>query len=128
MSHGDQLDTLPPSFQIIGRTDTAPYAAIVHDSQPFFGIQFHPEVTHSAYGKKVIENFVLNICGCRQGWTMVSNQFLIIYDLKLSIKCSIISYSSYRKNLLGRKLSAYDRYVVLKVESSVQSVAVWTVR
>jgi GMP synthase (glutamine-hydrolysing) len=70
MSHGDQLSALPPDFHVIGSTKTAPFAAIAHDSKPFYGIQFHPEVTHSPRGKELISRFVLNICGCRTNWTM----------------------------------------------------------
>lgn len=72
MSHGDQLSEMPEEFHIIGRTATAPYAAVAHNSKPFYGIQFHPEVTHSKRGKEVIKNFVIGICGCKQHWTMVS--------------------------------------------------------
>ncbi|EPQ52894.1 hypothetical protein GLOTRDRAFT_131817 [Gloeophyllum trabeum ATCC 11539] len=70
MSHGDQLSEMPTDFHIIGRTQTAPYAAIAHNSKPFYGIQFHPEVSHSPRGKEVIGRFVLNICGCKSNWTM----------------------------------------------------------
>ncbi|PAV16354.1 GMP synthase [Pyrrhoderma noxium] len=70
MSHGDQLSELPPDFHIVGRTQTAPYAAIAHNSKPFWGIQFHPEVTHSPMGKALIGQFVLKICGCEASWTM----------------------------------------------------------
>ncbi|OJT02473.1 GMP synthase [glutamine-hydrolyzing] [Trametes pubescens] len=70
MSHGDQLSELPPDFHIIGRTKTAPFAAIAHNSKPFYGIQFHPEVTHSKRGKEVISRFVISICGSAQHWTM----------------------------------------------------------
>ncbi|KAF7374112.1 hypothetical protein MSAN_00292300 [Mycena sanguinolenta] len=70
MSHGDQLSAPPPDFHVIGYTATAPYAALVHDSKPFYGIQFHPEVTHSPRGKEVIGRFILNICGCQKHWTM----------------------------------------------------------
>ncbi|OBZ66149.1 GMP synthase [glutamine-hydrolyzing] [Grifola frondosa] len=70
MSHGDQLSEMPADFHIIGRTDNAPYAAIAHNSKPFYGIQFHPEVTHSPRGKEVIARFVLNISGCKTNWTM----------------------------------------------------------
>ena len=70
MSHGDQLSSIPPNFHIIGSTKTAPFAAITHDSKPFYGIQFHPEVTHSPRGKEVIGRFVLNICRCNANWTM----------------------------------------------------------
>ncbi|KAI6039751.1 class I glutamine amidotransferase-like protein [Pisolithus marmoratus] len=70
MSHGDQLQNLPPDFHVIGHTQTAPFAAIAHDSKPIYGIQFHPEVTHSLKGREVISRFVINICGCRTNWTM----------------------------------------------------------
>ncbi|KAI0671840.1 GMP synthase [Trametes maxima] len=70
MSHGDQLSELPPDFHVIGCTSTAPFAAIAHNSKPYFGIQFHPEVTHSKRGKEVISRFVVSICGCKQHWTM----------------------------------------------------------
>lgn len=70
MSHGDQLSVLPPSFHVIGKTQTAPFAAIAHDSKSVYGIQFHAEVTHSPLGKEIIGRFVVNICGCRKHWTM----------------------------------------------------------
>lgn len=71
MSHGDQLLELPPDFHIVGHTRTAPYAAIAHNSKPFWGIQFHPEVTHSPMGRVLIGEFILKICGCKAHWTMV---------------------------------------------------------
>ncbi|EKM58543.1 uncharacterized protein PHACADRAFT_140555 [Phanerochaete carnosa HHB-10118-sp] len=70
MSHGDQLSSLPSDFHVIGRTQTAPFAAVTHNSKPFYGIQFHAEVTHSKRGKEVIGRFVLNICQCQPHWTM----------------------------------------------------------
>lgn len=72
MSHGDQLSAPPPGFHVIGHTKSAPFAAIAHNAKPLYGIQFHPEVTHSPRGKEVISRFVLNVCGCRTDWTMVS--------------------------------------------------------
>jgi len=70
MSHGDQLSEMPPDFHIIAHTKTAPFAAVAHNSKPFYGIQFHPEVTHSPRGKEVIGRFILNICNCTPNWTM----------------------------------------------------------
>jgi GMP synthase (glutamine-hydrolysing) len=80
MSHGDQLAAPPPDFHIIGHTKSAPYAAIAHNAKPLYGIQFHPEVTHSPRGKEVISRFVRNICGCKPDWTMV-HIYLFIYAL-----------------------------------------------
>ena len=68
-SHGDQLSRLPEDFAVIGHTATAPYAAIAHKTKPFYGIQFHAEVTHTPCGPALFENFV-RICGCRRDWTM----------------------------------------------------------
>ncbi|KAI5117370.1 hypothetical protein M0805_004360 [Coniferiporia weirii] len=70
MSHGDQLSELPQDFHVVGNTRTAPFAAIAHVSKPFWGIQFHPEVTHSPMGRALIGQFVLQICGCKADWTM----------------------------------------------------------
>ena len=72
MSHGDQLSELPPDFRIVGHTQTAPFAAIAHNEKPLWGIQFHPEVTHSPMGKALIGEFILSICDCQPNWTMES--------------------------------------------------------
>lgn len=70
MSHGDKLSHLPPSFSIVATTANAPFAGIAHDSKPYYGIQFHPEVTHTPRGTKLLENFAAGVCGARQHWTM----------------------------------------------------------
>lgn len=69
MSHGDKVVTLPSHFIITAATETAPIAAMSHVSKPFFGIQFHPEVTHTSQGLRILERFVRNICGCEALWT-----------------------------------------------------------
>jgi hypothetical protein len=79
MSHGDQLSAPPPDFYIIGHTNSAPYAAIAHNAKPIYGIQFHPEVTHSPRGKEVIARFVRSICGCKNDWTMVRTSSIPIF-------------------------------------------------
>jgi GMP synthase (glutamine-hydrolysing) len=71
MSHGDQLTSLPPSFVTVAHTPTSPFTAIAHESKPIFGVQFHPEVSHSTKGKEVIGKFVTEICGVHGGWSMV---------------------------------------------------------
>ncbi|MCJ1224860.1 GMP synthase (glutamine-hydrolyzing) [Toensbergia leucococca] len=70
MSHGDKLSHLPASFSTIATTENAPYAGIVHVEKPCFGIQFHPEVTHTPDGTNVLRNFAVNICKASQNWTM----------------------------------------------------------
>ncbi len=66
MSHGDEIKKIPEDFKVIGFTDTNPFAAIRKDN--IFGIQFHPEVTHSVYGKKIIENFIFKIADAKKDW------------------------------------------------------------
>lgn len=72
MSHGDLLSQIPTGFHVIGSTASAPFAAIAHDTKLIFGMQFHPEVTHTVQGKEILANFVLNICGAKANWTMSS--------------------------------------------------------
>ena len=72
MSHGDQLTALPPSFLTVAHTPTSPFTAIAHESKPIFGVQFHPEVSHSLKGKEVLGKFITEICGVKGGWSMVS--------------------------------------------------------
>jgi len=69
MSHGDKVVRLPADFVVAAATGSAPIAAMAHVSKPFFGIQFHPEVTHTPQGLRILERFVRNICGCEALWT-----------------------------------------------------------
>lgn len=69
MSHGDTITNLPDSFEIIASTESVKVAAYKVENENRYGIQFHPEVTHSTDGLLIIENFVVNICGCSQDWT-----------------------------------------------------------
>jgi GMP synthase (glutamine-hydrolysing) len=68
MSHGDRVDELPPGFTAIARTDNAPLAGMADVSRRLYGLQFHPEVTHTNQGQHIIERFVLEICGCPASW------------------------------------------------------------
>jgi GMP synthase (glutamine-hydrolysing) len=70
MSHGDKLSNLPSQFLTIATTSNAPFAGIAHQEKAFFGIQFHPEVTHTPRGKVLLKNFAVDICNARQEWTM----------------------------------------------------------
>lgn len=69
MSHGDTIKSLPAGYNIIASTPEVAVAAFHIAGQDTYGIQFHPEVTHSTEGKQLLRNFVVNICGCSQSWT-----------------------------------------------------------
>ena len=70
MSHGDKVSQLPDGFRTIGETPSCPIAMMENVAKHFYGIQFHPEVTHTKQGRALINRFVLDICGARPGWTM----------------------------------------------------------
>lgn len=70
MSHGDKVVTLPEGFRVIGHTASCPVAIMAHADKHFYGVQFHPEVTHTVQGRALLERFVLQICGANPGWTM----------------------------------------------------------
>ena len=69
MSHGDTIDRLPADFKVIASTESVNVAAFKVENEDTYGIQFHPEVTHSTEGKTVLRNFVVHICHCSQDWT-----------------------------------------------------------
>jgi GMP synthase (glutamine-hydrolysing) len=69
MSHGDSLTAMPDGFKCIASTDNAPLAGMADEERRFYGIQFHPEVTHTRQGARILARFVHEICGCRELWT-----------------------------------------------------------
>ena len=70
MSHGDQVDQLSDDFDALADTPTCPYAASRHKTLPFYGVQFHPEVTHTPLGNRILHNFLFRVCGCSGAWRM----------------------------------------------------------
>jgi len=72
MSHSDRIIKLPPGFIALARTEHSPFAVIAHESKPFFGVQFHPEVVHTEIGGEIIRNFLFEVCGSQPNWTMPS--------------------------------------------------------
>lgn len=68
MSHGDEVKSLPPGFHLIGRTAGAPQAAMAWEERKLYGIQFHPEVRHTEFGREILDNF-LSLCGAHRDWT-----------------------------------------------------------
>ncbi|MBF0610922.1 MAG: glutamine-hydrolyzing GMP synthase [Magnetococcales bacterium] len=69
MSHGDHVDRLPSGFQVAARSENGLVAAMVHESRHLYGVQFHPEVSHTPRGELLIQNFARHICGCSGSWT-----------------------------------------------------------
>ncbi|MEW8289858.1 MAG: glutamine-hydrolyzing GMP synthase [Candidatus Thiodiazotropha endolucinida] len=69
MSHGDRVESLPKGFRVICETENAPIAGIADESRDYYGLQFHPEVTHTRQGQRIIERFLFKICGCEVLWT-----------------------------------------------------------
>ncbi|MCH8538899.1 MAG: glutamine-hydrolyzing GMP synthase [Alkalimonas sp.] len=72
MSHGDKVIEIPVGFETIARTDTCPHAGMVDEARQFYGVQFHPEVTHTRQGLRMLEHFVVDICCCDKLWTPAS--------------------------------------------------------
>ena len=70
MSHGDKVTELPPGFQLMASTDSCPIAGMADEKRRFYGVQFHPEVTHTPRGAALLERFVLEICEARADWIM----------------------------------------------------------
>ena len=90
MSHTDFVSTVPPGFRTIARTAHCPCAAMADDSRRLYGVQFHPEVTHTVYGKEILRNFLFSICSCTGDWLMDN-----LADLKIA---------EYKKQLGGKKV------------------------
>ncbi|MCI0629636.1 MAG: glutamine-hydrolyzing GMP synthase, partial [Phycisphaerales bacterium] len=70
MSHGDQVTDLGDQFDILATTPTCPFAAVRHKNRAFYGVQFHPEVTHTPHGVDILRNFLYEVCGCSGTWRM----------------------------------------------------------
>ena len=69
MSHGDRIEALPPGFEAIASSDNSPLAAMGHAARGIYGLQFHPEVSHTRNGPAILRNFLVDVCGCHGTWT-----------------------------------------------------------
>jgi len=69
MSHGDRIESPPPGWSILARTDNSPIAAMGDVARGWYGLQFHPEVEHTRYGREILRNFLYRVCGCQGTWT-----------------------------------------------------------
>ncbi|MPR32234.1 glutamine-hydrolyzing GMP synthase [Salmonirosea aquatica] len=85
MSHADTIVRIPDNFRIIASTDSVEVAAFKIENELSYGIQFHPEVTHTTEGKQLLHNFVVGICGCHQDWTAESFVESTIHSLRMKI-------------------------------------------
>ncbi|MGH9278944.1 MAG: glutamine-hydrolyzing GMP synthase, partial [Acidimicrobiales bacterium] len=72
MSHADSITTAPPGFSIVAKTGAVPVAALENPDRAIYGVQFHPEVVHTARGQEILKHFLYDVCGCPPRWTMTS--------------------------------------------------------
>ncbi|MBP5405092.1 MAG: glutamine-hydrolyzing GMP synthase [Clostridia bacterium] len=86
MSHRDYVAEVPAGFRIIARTEKCPAAAMANEEKKLYGVQFHPEVTHTAYGNKMLEDFIFEVCACAADWNMES--FIEDSVAKYKAKCA----------------------------------------
>ncbi|NQU99959.1 MAG: glutamine-hydrolyzing GMP synthase, partial [Parcubacteria group bacterium] len=70
MSHSDSVSKLPQGFKVIAKTNDCPIAAMANTDKNIYGMQFHPETSHTLNGTKIVKNFIFNICKCKQSWSM----------------------------------------------------------
>ncbi|MBB4210358.1 GMP synthase (glutamine-hydrolysing) [Rhodothalassium salexigens DSM 2132] len=85
MSHGDHVDRLPEGFRVVAQSDGAPFAFIADDARRFYGVQFHPEVTHTPHGGQLLRNFALGVCGCAGDWTMAAFRDTKIAEIRAQV-------------------------------------------
>lgn len=85
MSHQDRITVLPEGFKGIAKSNKCPIAAICSEEKRIYGVQFHPEVTHTEYGKDIIKNFLYNVCGLKPTWSMKSYKDVLIEDIKKKV-------------------------------------------
>ncbi|HLN32961.1 MAG TPA: glutamine-hydrolyzing GMP synthase [Gemmataceae bacterium] len=88
MSHGDQVQSANGEFLALATTDTCPVAAVRHARLPVFGLQFHPEVSHTPYGNRILRNFLYEICGCQGLWRLPSFADQTVAELRQRIGCN----------------------------------------
>ncbi len=82
MSHADQVSRLPKNFQVVASSKNSKFAIVENKSKKFFGVQFHPEVTHTENGKKIISNFIFLICKIKKNWSSKDQKIKLIKEIK----------------------------------------------
>jgi GMP synthase (glutamine-hydrolysing) len=86
MSHGDRVEALPPGFEVVATTASAPFAAAQDLRRRFFAIQFHPEVSHTPRGKDLLWNFAHGVCGCSGSWSMRAYVEVAVEQIRAQVK------------------------------------------
>ena len=82
MSHGDYMEKVPEGFALVARSDACPNVAIADERRGFYGVQYHPEVNHTQYGKEMLRNFLYAVCGAVGDWTMGDYKATAIRDIR----------------------------------------------
>ncbi len=85
MSHGDSITAIPKGYKVIASTEKVKYAAFVSETDKIWGVQFHPEVSHSVQGTQLLKNFVVDICGSKQDWSAASFVDTTVSELKAQL-------------------------------------------
>ena len=85
MSHADEVIKLPKGFKVIAKTNTSKFSIIENSRKKFYGIQFHPEVTHTEKGKIILKNFIFSICKFKKNWSSKSQKKILIQEVKKSV-------------------------------------------
>ena len=85
MSHGDRVETLAPGFEVVARSEGAPFAIATNEADKRYSLMFHPEVVHTPDGGKLLANFVRHVCGCAGDWTMASFKDAKIAEIRQQV-------------------------------------------
>jgi len=88
MSHGDLVSSVSDDFETLAATETCPIAAVRHKARQVYGVQFHPEVTHTPLGGQMIRNFLYEVCGCRGVWRMSAAADALVADVRAQVGAS----------------------------------------
>ena len=95
MSHTDYIKTVPQEYQVLAATEKCPCAALGNAEKKLYGVQFHPEVTHTEYGKQILHNFLFSVCGCKGDWNAqdYANRIIEEYRARLAGKRVLLALS-----------------------------------
>lgn len=125
MSHGDRLERLAPGFQVLARTSDGVVAAMQHEEESIFGLQFHPEVTHTAQGSRMLENFLFKVCRADRTWSMHGHLERMVAEIRRVVGASRVVVlvsggvdSTVTAALLARALPS-EQIVAIHIDSGL---------